>query len=213
MDPDTKVTAVPRSPLRKLCKCRPQICAPRSLWRTWLSCDLRFLNCCDLISVFTQSALKRSRRTRRYAIITRTSLRRARTSTATARRWTKTKATAARRGPAFTSTACLLCDTSSSVSGRLAHSSPCDSTSFKKQPLYLHNQTLSSLGIFFCFVFQILYLSTFLVFFVINLALDSFCTKLVKLSVHNFYFLEKTCICTQKDRDEQRSQRKGNTDS
>lgn len=85
-------------------------------------CDLPFYSSRHPIFHFfpllvtTWSASKRSRRTRRYATIIRTSLRRAWTSTATAQKCAKTRA--ARGGPAFTSTACLLCDTSCSSVGR-----------------------------------------------------------------------------------------------
>lgn len=111
MDLDTKVTAVQHSLLHRPCKCRLQsslISSVRStqLWFNvimWSQVLITISPCCS-------PALKKSRRTRRYVKIIPTSLQRARTSTATARRWTKMKTTAARTGPAFIWIACLLSD-------------------------------------------------------------------------------------------------------
>lgn len=167
----TKATAAPRSLLRKPCECRcggsPRERAPRpssssssppttplteSVICPFTHPAIRFFVFFPL-PLTTRSASKRSRRTRRYATIIRTSLRRARTSTATARNCSKTRA--ARGGPAFTSTACLLCDTSSSraLAAPLPPTQPphpssqCDSrpvSPAEQTALFYVNQTLST---------------------------------------------------------------------
>lgn len=90
-------------------------------------------------------ALKRSRRTKRFATTIRTNLRRAWTSTATAPTQTRTKATAVQRGPISPSTACLHSDVKARVL-RLALGLG-DSRSCQKHLLY-HIDTFF-LGIFF----------------------------------------------------------------
>ena len=170
MDLDTKVTAVQHSLLHRPCKCRLHSSPISSVrWtQLWFNVIMRS-QVLITISPCCSPALKKSRRTRRYVKIIPTSLRRARTSTATARRWTKMKTTAARTGPAFTWIACLLSDYEVRVlcrkkkKKRPPHSQPvwlCTPKVSKKTNCFIYITKHSLLG-----EFLFSYLSAFLFFF------------------------------------------------
>lgn len=77
--------------------------------------------------------------------------------------------------------------------------------------LHLRNQTVSSLGFFFSF-----YIFISISYFVLNLSSLSVQQSEMARKKKENYLRESVydlfCICAHKDHDEQRSQRKGNTD-